>query len=108
MKLLFWIFLSLATALLTGLLWENPYLLLTILIAFLVIYFFFKHKVEDVLFFIVPFILGPASEIIAIKLGAWSYAQPQFYGIPFWLPVLWGISGLYIKNIIFESKKLIK
>lgn len=43
--------------------------------------------------------LGPAAEMIAIALGAWTYAVPQFVGIPFWLAPLWGVASLFFINL---------
>jgi hypothetical protein len=36
------------------------------------------------------FFFGPLAEVVAIHAGAWTYAAPQFFGMPLWLPFLWG------------------
>ncbi len=56
------------------------------------------HKRNDLFFYFVAFVLGPVGEAIAVYWGAWHYSEP-FYLIPIWLPLLWGISALLIKNI---------
>ena len=41
-------------------------------------------------------ILGSIAEMIAIYFGAWKYATPTVFGIPMWLPFVWGNAALYI------------
>ncbi len=36
------------------------------------------------------FVLGPVSEILLIHRGAWAYTEPGLFGVPLWLPFLWG------------------
>lgn len=40
--------------------------------------------------YIITAILGCLAEIVCIKSGAWYYGNPQFLGIPYWLPLVWG------------------
>jgi hypothetical protein len=56
------------------------------------------HTASDIIFYFVAFVLGPAGELCATVFGAWSYAQP-FYLIPTWLPLLWGLAALVVKNL---------
>jgi hypothetical protein len=62
------------------------------------------HTKRDLFFYFVAFILGSVGESIAIYFGAWKYSK-TFYLIPLWLPFLWGIAALVIKNI---SETLLK
>jgi uncharacterized membrane protein YoaT (DUF817 family) len=80
-----------------ALLWREPYLLLGLLAAESALMLGLWHTREDLFFYLVPFVVGPSAEIIAIHGGAWSYAEPQWY-IPVWLPLGWGISGLFMKK----------
>jgi len=43
---------------------------------------------------------GSLSEILAIWSGAWSYGLPQLFGIPIWLPLVWGNSSLLLAELI--------
>jgi len=63
-----------------------------------VILFFRWHAASDFVFYFVAFLLGPLGELFAVAFGAWSYAHP-FYFIPTWLPLLWGIAALVVKNL---------
>jgi hypothetical protein len=45
-------------------------------------------------------VLGPAAEAIISALGAFDYVEPDFAGIPIWLPALWANGGLMIRRLI--------
>ena len=64
------------------------------------------HKKEDVLVFVVAAVIGPLGEIVAVYFGAWTYANPTFWGIPIWLPLLWGLAGVFIKRVGLHLSKL--
>ncbi len=73
-------------------LWKNSLVVTAFLAAYSVFLFFFlKAKRNDVVMFLVGAITGPGVEIIAISFGIWSYARPDFLGIPMWLPLVWGM-----------------
>lgn len=78
--------------------WEKPMFLTGSYFIVSIILFIRWHAASDIVFYFVAFLLGPLGELFAIAFGAWSYAQP-FYFIPTWLPLLWGIAALVIKNL---------
>ena len=83
---------------LVGLFWHKP-VILTICYAVISLIVLIKwHTKSDLFFYFVAFVLGPAGESVAIYCGAWKYSEP-FYLIPLWLPFLWGICALFVKNI---------
>ena len=45
-------------------------------------------------------VLGPAGEAMLSALGAFDYADPDFAGIPIWLPALWANGGFLIRRLI--------
>ena len=51
---------------------------------------------KDWALYVVCAILGSLAEMIAIYFGAWKYATPTVFGIPMWLPFVWGNAALYI------------
>jgi hypothetical protein len=55
------------------------------------------HTHSDLAHFFLAFVLGPTGEFVAIHFGAWNYSAPALL-IPFWLPLAWAISGLYLKK----------
>jgi hypothetical protein len=58
-----------------------------------------KRNQQDLVIFLTCGALGALAEIFVVAFGAWSYAMPQFLGIPSWLPLAWGISALFIRNV---------
>ncbi len=83
---------------LTSAFWRQP-VVLTICLALLSAFQLYKwHSKSDLIFYFVPFVLGPLAESIAIYFGAWQYSKP-LYLIPIWLPVLWGIAALFMKKM---------
>ena len=45
-------------------------------------------------------VVGPAAEIAISATGAFDYANPDFAGIPMWLPALWANGGLLIRRLL--------
>ena len=45
-------------------------------------------------------VLGPIGEIVISATGAFDYANPDFAGIPMWLPALWANGGLLIRRML--------
>jgi hypothetical protein len=78
--------------------WDKPLLLTGAFVIVSIILFIRWHAASDFMFYFVACLLGPVGELLAIASGAWSYAQP-FYFIPTWLPLLWGIAALVVKNL---------
>jgi hypothetical protein len=45
-------------------------------------------------------VAGPAVEAALAGAGAFEYADPDFAGIPLWLPALWANGGLFIRRLL--------
>lgn len=87
--------------------WERPALLTAILAALGLTMWLIKPERAELLLYVICGILGASYEIIAIAFGAWSFAMPNTQGIPYWLPLLWGLAALFMKRIydkIAESR----
>lgn len=87
----------LACVLAAGLLWQRPRTLLLVYCLLSVILLWRWHTRSDLFFFFVPCVLGPLGELVAVKLGAWSYPEPNGV-LPIWLPLAWGIAMLFMKR----------
>ena len=83
---------------LTCLLWSHPVVLSACFVLISVLMLYRWHSKTDLLFYFVAFLLGPLGEAIAVRSGAWMYAEPSFL-IPLWLPLLWGIAVLFFKKL---------
>jgi hypothetical protein len=60
-----------------------------------------KHKLypikKEMLWFTFICFGGGVVEIFLVNFGkAWSYAYPDFFGIPLYMPVFWGLVGTTI------------
>lgn len=83
---------------LASLLWQRP-LLLTVIYGLISAALLRRWRsYSEILYFVLPAVLGPLGEFVAISFGAWEYSLPLF-NIPIWLPLAWGLSGLCLKKI---------
>lgn len=90
--------LYLACAALAGLLWRRP-VVLTLCYAALSAGLLLRwHSRRDLVYYFVPFVLGPAGEALAVSLGAWAYPPPARF-LPLWLPFAWGIAMLFMHRV---------
>jgi hypothetical protein len=53
----------------------------------------------DWVFALAAAIAGPAVEATIHAAGAFDYTEPDFLGLPLWLPVLWANGGLAIRRL---------
>jgi hypothetical protein len=79
-------------------LWKQPALLTGCYVVISIMLLVRWHAASDIIFYVVAFVLGPLGELFATLFGAWRYARP-YYLIPIWLPFLWGIAILVVKNL---------
>ena len=82
-------------------LWRSPFLLTLALLAISATMILAgKRREHDTFFFLIAGIWGAISEVIAVNFGgAWSYPTPHYLGIPAWLPILWGIAGVFLVRL---------
>lgn len=79
------------------LLWQRPVTLTLVYIVASAGVLLWRRRPTDLIYFLVPGILGPAGEFFAVRAGAWAYAGEHM--IPLWLPFAWGLAGLAMMNI---------
>ncbi len=71
----------------------------TLLIIFLLVLAYAKNhfspiKKEFMIFTLIVFSSAIVESILVNMTHSWSYANAQFYGIPFWPPIFWGLLGI--------------
>lgn len=49
-------------------------------------------------------IIGPVIEILLVHLGTFKYTHGSFYGVPMWLPLLWGSAAFFVRSLAGEMK----
>lgn len=86
------------TVALTGLLWPRPVILTMAFALFSVLLLWRWHSRSDVAYFCLAMLLGPLGEFVAVGFGAWEYSRP-WVNIPIWLPLAYGITGLFLYRI---------
>lgn len=91
--------LALATLLATAFFWKAPLITCAILLLCGIIMMRLENEKHVVVIYIIGFLFGPISEVIAMMSGAWSYAQNHILTIPIWLPFIWGNAALYINRL---------
>lgn len=63
-----------------------------------------KHKIfpikKEWLWFGFIGVCGGLTEIFLVNIGgAWSYAEPDIFGVPLFMPLYWGIIGITLPVI---------
>ncbi|MBA4418236.1 MAG: hypothetical protein C0392_10055 [Syntrophus sp. (in: bacteria)] len=81
------------------LVWKNNILVLLVLMGTYCVRYFLWPNNEDHVVFISGAVMGTIAEIIATKVGIWSYTMPTFFNIPLWLPCAWGVISVLIIRI---------
>jgi hypothetical protein len=79
-------------------LWPRPILLTAVLLAIAAVMLWARRSMSDVLLFVCCGVLGALAEACAVRCGAYAYTLPIALGIPLWLPVIWGIAALFVKE----------
>ena len=52
---------------------------------------------KELLWFVLISVGGAVVEVMLVNFGqAWSYTTSQFFGIPIWMPLFWGVVGTTI------------
>ena len=89
-------------------LWERPLGLTLVMALVSVIMLSVWREREDLLLFALCAVAGALAEAAAIAFGAWTYGFPNMIGIPLWLPLLWGVAGLFIKRMGEELHSFVR
>jgi hypothetical protein len=67
------------------------------------LYFLFFKEKNWLYYFLAAAIFGPIGEAIVSASGLWTYHGQTVFGIPYWLPLAWGITAValhkYLVNI---------
>ena len=78
---------------------EAPVLVTAGLLALLAIRLTGRRVPGDWLYALLGAVAGPVVEATLAAADAFDYADPDFAGIPLWLPALWANGGLFIRRM---------
>lgn len=94
---------------LTYFLWENNLLLTVLFLALLAALLAIKRYPGDIFALIYGSVLGFALEVFQTSIAKFhSFSNPDFLGIPMWMPLVWGYGFMLMKRIgiiIYEDAK---
>ena len=88
--------------------WPFPYVLLALLALDAGVMLSARKNVADLILVAFCGVLGAVAEAFGIGSGAWAYALPLSMGVPIWLPTIWGIAALFIKEIAKQIEWVVK
>ncbi|MBS3054108.1 MAG: hypothetical protein J4431_01065 [Candidatus Aenigmarchaeota archaeon] len=88
--------LTLASLSAVSFMWQDSAALTAITAAISTFILAMKRDWKEAVFYAGAGVMGASAESTAIFFGAWSYSAPDFAGIPFWLPFLWGIAAVFL------------
>ena len=101
-----WQKLIITAACLTAVVWvisrfwmRNTVVFVFLLCAVVAVFLRKDARGRDAIPIIVGAVTGPTMEAIIIHFGGWTYSNPSFFGIPVWLPLLWGLSIFFLMRI---------
>lgn len=105
-KIVLELILILITAFCVSFFWQREVVLVLLLLLETALIGIFWRERFDFLWFSTAAVIGPLGEAVIIAHGAWSYAKPVVFGVPIWLPVLWGVAGLLGKRLVISVSEL--
>ena len=79
---------------------QAPALVTAGLVALLTIRLTVARVPGDWLYALVGAVAGPVVEATLAGADAFAYTDPDFAGIPMWLPALWANGGLFIRRLL--------
>jgi hypothetical protein len=79
---------------------DAPVIVTVALLALVTARLAFRAVPGDWAYALIAAIVGPAVEAALSAAGAFDYADPDFAGIPMWLPALWANGGLFIRRLL--------
>ncbi|MBM3229345.1 hypothetical protein FJZ26_02845 [Candidatus Parvarchaeota archaeon] len=79
--------------------WKDQYLVFALLLAIGAGFIYVGKSRNETILFALYGLWGASAEAIAIWLGGWNYSNPLFFGIPLWLPILWGIAACFVLRV---------
>lgn len=85
-----------------------PYILSLSLGGWVLARLIFYHRKGDLIFFLIGACIGPTVELVLTSLKVYLFTEPDFLGMPYWLPLLWGSVALSFRSLAWALFPLVK
>ena len=84
---------------LNGIFWKESLLLAFVYIIMIIVVVRTSYKKGDYIALGIGFVSGLIIEIMGASIGFQVFTRPDFFGIPFWLPIAWAYAFMFMKRI---------
>ena len=89
-------------------LWKNNlYVFIILSLVFLIMISLHHTKMDLIIYFIIG-ILGTIADIVCSFFGAWIFMNPTLLGIPFWVPIGYGLTMVIIVRMSIAIINLVE
>jgi hypothetical protein len=78
---------------------QYPYLLSIGLLFIVLVRLILFHGPLDYVYFLFGACMGPTVELILTSFHLYLFTEPDFLGMPYWLPVFWGNVALAMRRV---------
>ena len=85
--------------------WKQNLLAFSLIMLASAAYLHMNRSKQELILYLVVFLIGPIAETIAIIFGAWYYSNPNIYLVPIRLFPIWGHAAVFVKRL-YEDIKL--
>jgi len=90
-------------------LYKNNFSLFFILLSFSLSIIIIRRNIVDIFFFFVGAVFGTFLIFFSVQFGVLKFANPGcFGGVPYWVPLMAGLTSLLIRRIVKTSIKIEK
>jgi hypothetical protein len=79
----------------------SPYLLSLSLMGVILTRFIFVHRPWDFIYFLLGVCIGPTIELTLNNFNLYFFTEPDFLGMPYWLPLLWGEVAIALRRVVW-------
>lgn len=82
-----------------GLLWEQSLVLATVMLVVTVVVLVLRRNSIDVWVSIIILVTSALIEALSVHFGIWQHMNPDYLGVPLWIPLGWVLFALFIRSL---------
>lgn len=80
-------------------LWDQSLILTVLLVAIVVTLLILRKDIADVWVAVVILVSSAIFEVLNVYLGIWQHANPDYFGVPLWIPAGWVLFALFVRSL---------